>query len=49
LARTRSDIYNTNLGEASRRLEESRAAVTRAVPRLDRLDRQDVLEVLGRP
>ena len=42
----RTDIYNTNFGEASRHLEESRAAVTRAVPRLEGLDRQDELQNL---
>lgn len=42
----RTDIYNTNFGEASRHLEQARAAVTRAVPRLERLDRQDELQKL---
>jgi hypothetical protein len=37
----RIDIYNTNFGEASRHLEEGRGAVTRAVQRLQELDRDD--------
>ena len=36
----RVDIYNTNFGEASRHLEEARSSVTRAVQRLQRLDRE---------
>lgn len=35
----RVDIYNTNFGEASRHLEEARSSLTRAVQRLERLDR----------
>src|SRR5688500_10380912 len=35
----RVDIYNTNFGEASRHLEEARSAITRAVQRLEPLDR----------
>lgn len=42
----RIDVYNTNFGEASRHLEEARAAVTRAVQRLERLDREDEMQRL---
>lgn len=42
----RTDIYNTNFGEASRHLEEARAAVTRAVQRLERLDREEEMQLL---
>jgi len=42
----RTDIYNTNFGEASRNLEEARGAVTRAVQRLERVDRQDEMQRL---
>ena len=42
----RTDIYNTNFGEASRHLEEARAAVTRGVQRLERLDRDDEMQRL---
>ena len=37
----RTDIYNTNFGEASRHLEEARASVARAVQRLEQLDRDE--------
>jgi hypothetical protein len=36
----RVDIYNTNFGETSRHLEEARSSTTRAVQRLERLDRE---------
>jgi hypothetical protein len=42
----RTDIYNTNFGEASRHLEDARASVTRAVQRLERLDREDEMQQL---
>src|SRR5688500_806184 len=42
----RTDIYNTNFGEANRHLEEARAAVTRAVQRLESLDREGELQQL---
>ena len=42
----RTDIYNTNFGEASRHLEEARASVTRAVQRLERLDREEEMQLL---
>ena len=42
----RVDIYNTNFGEASRHLEEARASVTRAVQRLERLDREEEMQLL---
>jgi len=37
----RVDVYNNNFGDASRHVEEARAAVTRAIQRLERLDRDD--------
>jgi hypothetical protein len=40
----RTDIYNTNFGEASRHLEEARESVTRAVQRLERLDSEDEMQ-----
>ena len=42
----RVDIYNTNFGDASRHLEEARASVTRAVQRLERLDRDAEVQQL---
>jgi chromosome segregation ATPase len=42
----RIDIYNTNFGEASRHLEGARASVTRAVQRLEGLDREDEMQRL---
>ena len=35
----RVDIYNTNFGDASGHLEDARASVTRAIQRLESLDR----------
>ena len=42
----RTDIYNTNFGEASRHLEEARASVTRAAQRLEALDREEEMQLL---
>ena len=42
----RTDIYNTNFGEASRHLEEARASVARAAQRLEALDREEEMQLL---
>jgi hypothetical protein len=42
----RTDLYNTNFGEASRHLEEARASVARAVERLEGLDREEEMQRL---
>lgn len=42
----RIDVYNTNFGEASRHLEETRSVAGRAVQRLDDLGRDDDVKQL---